>query len=171
MMNQVEYLGMNINSRGMSLVQGKVQAIQEAPAPQDVSQLQSFIGMINYYQRYIPNLSSILAPLHVLLRKGSKWVWQKEQEEAFTKAKECCHQIYCWLHYDPSKELVLSCDVSSYGVGAVLSPIMPGGTEQPIAYASRTLSVAERNYSHLDKEAMAIIFGIKNSRFKVITNH
>ena len=117
MMNQVEYLGMNINSRGMSPVQGKVQA----PAPQDVSQLQSFIGMINYYQRYIPNLSSILAPLHVLLRKGSKWVWQKEQEEAFTKAKEMLSSDMLLLHYDPSKELVLSCDASPYGVGAVLS--------------------------------------------------
>ena len=102
MMNQVEYLGMNINSRGMSPVQGKVQAIQEASAPQDVSQLWSFIGMINYYQRYIPNLSSIL---HVLLRKGSKWVWQKEQEKAFTKAKEMLSSDMLLVHYDPPKEL------------------------------------------------------------------
>ena len=178
MMNQVEYLGMNINSRGMSPVQGKVQAIQEAPAPQDVSQLWSFIGMINYYQRYIPNLSSILAPLHVLLRKGSKWVWQKEQEEAFTKAKEMLSSDMLLVHYDPSKELVLSCDASPYGVGAVLSHIMPGGTEQPIAYASRTLSFAEHNYSHLDKEALAIIFGIKkfhqycySRSFKIKSDH
>ena len=92
--------------------------------------------MINYYQRYIPNLSSILAPLHVLLRKGSKWVWQKEQEEAFTKAKEMLSSDMLLVHYDPSKELVLSCDASPYGVGAALSHIMPGGTEQPIAYAS-----------------------------------
>ena len=96
MMNQVEYLGMNINSRGMSPVQGKVQAIQEAPAPQDVSQLQSFIGMINYYQRCIPNLSSILAPLHVLLRKDLSGFGRRNRRRHLRKPRKCCHQICCW---------------------------------------------------------------------------
>ena len=106
-------------------------------------------------------MSSILAPLHVLLRKGSTWTWQKEQEEAFKKVKEMLSSDMLLVHYHPSKELVLSCDASPYGVGAVLSHIMPGGIEQPIAYASRTLRIAECNYSHLDKEALAIIFGVK----------
>ena len=95
MMNQVEYLGMNISGKGMSPVVDKLQAIQEAPTSQDVSQLRSFIGIINYYLRYIPHLSSILAPLHVLLRKGSTWTWQKEQEEAFKKAWKCCSLWIC----------------------------------------------------------------------------
>ena len=87
MMNPVEYLGMqNISNKGTCPVLDNVQAIQEAPAPQDVSQLRSFIGTINHCRRYIPHLSSILAPLHVLLRKGSTWTWQKEQEEPFKKA-------------------------------------------------------------------------------------
>ena len=71
-------------------------------------------------------MSSILAPLHALSRKGSTWTWQKEQEEAFKKAKEILSSGMLLVHYDP-KELVLSCGASPYGVGAVLSHIMRGG--------------------------------------------
>ena len=97
---------------------------------------------------------------------------QKEQEEVFKKAKEMLSLEMLLVDYDPSKELVLSGNASPYG--AVLSHIMPGGIEQPIAYDSRTLSIAECNYSHLDKKTLAIIFGVKKfheySKFKVITN-
>ena len=82
------------------------------------------------------------------------------------------------VYYDPSKELVLSCDASPYGVGAILSHIMPGGIEQPTAYASQTLSTAECNYSNLDKEALAIIFGVNKFHqycygrpFKIQSDH
>ena len=133
---------------------------------------------LNYYQRYIPHLSSILAPLHVLLRRGSTRTWQKEQEEAFKKAKAMLSSDMLLVHYDPSKELVLSCDASPYGVGAILSHVMPGGIEQPTAYASRTLSIAECNYSHLDKETLVIIFGVKKFHqycyghpFKIRSDH
>ena len=139
----------------------KVDAIRNAPEPKDVSQLRAFLGMLNYYHRFLPDVATILEPLHQLLRKGSKWQWQREQQEAFAKSKELLQSAELLVHFDPAKELVLATDASDYGVGAVLSHKMEGGTERPIGYMSRSLNGAERNYSTLEKEALAIIFGVK----------
>ena len=94
--------------------------------------------------------------------KRSTWQWREEQREAFAKSKELLQSAELIVHFDPGKELVLVTDASNYGVGAVLSHKMEGGTERPIGYMSRSLNGAERNYSTLEKEALAIIFGVKN---------
>ena len=109
----------------------------------------------------MPDVATVLEPLHQLLRKGSKWQWLKEQQEAFEEAKELLQSVELLVHFDPSKELILATDVSDYGVGAVLSHMVEGGAERPIGYMSRSLNAAERNYSTVEKEALAIIFGVK----------
>ena len=88
-------------------------------------------------------------------------MWNKAQEYAFIEAKEALQSDALLLHFDPNKPLVLACDTSPYGCGAVLSHQMPDGTERSIAYASRSLSVAEKNYSQLDREGLNLIFGVK----------
>ena len=157
MQPEVTYCGYVISGDGIQPLAAKVDAIRNAPEPKDVSQLRA-LGMLNYYHRFLPDVATILEPLHQLLRKGSKWQWQKEQQEAFAKSKELL-----LVHFDPAKELVLATDASDYGVGAVLSHKMEGGTERPVGYMSRSLNGAERNYSTLEKEleALAIIFGVK----------
>ena len=117
--------------------------------------------MINYYQIFLPNLSNVLAPLHELLRKETRWHWGKEQMQAFQKSKDFLKSSRLFVHYDGQKKLTLACDASQYGLGAVLSHRMDDGSEYPIAYASRTLSNAERNYSNLEREALALVFGVK----------
>ena len=139
----------------------KVQAIMEAPQPVDITQLKSFLGMLNYYGKFLPNLSTHLAPFYQLLRKHSHWTWGPEQKVAFQKAKSMLTSSKVLTHYDPAKPLTLSCDASPYGVGAVLSHQMGEG-EHPIAFASRSLAPAEKNYSQIDKEALAIVFGVKH---------
>ena len=127
---------------------------------------------------FMLNLSSTLEPLHQLLRKDVCWKWGTEQQAAFEKAKNLLQSSDVLVHYDPEKELVVSCVASPYGVGAVLAHVMEDGSERPITYASRTLSTAERNYDHLDKEALAVVFALKKfhqflygRHFKIYTDH
>ena len=157
----VEYLGYKITAQGLQPTLDKVKAVQNAPAPQDVSQLKLFIGLVNYYGKFLPDLSSVLAPLYRLFQKGMKWVWGDEQQKAFEEVKKLLTSECLLAHYDPNKELLLACDASPYGLGAVLSHCSEDGQEQLIAFASRTLAPDERNYSQLEKEALAIVFAVK----------
>ena len=118
--------------------------------------LNLFLGMINYYSKLCGNLIDILSPLCMLLHKNTPWHWGKEQSKAFATVRDCLSSDTLLTHYDPKKELTLTCDASPEGVGAILS-----NGKQPIAYASRTLSSVERNYAQIDREGPSIIYGIK----------
>ena len=157
----VEYLGHRIDAQGLHPTLAKVQAVKDAPAFTDVTKLKSFLGIINYYRKFLPDLSSVLAPLNELLQKGHKWNWTSNQQVAFEKAKRLLQSSSLLVHYDPAKQLILACDASPYGIGAVLSQCQDDGFERPVAFASRSLSAAEKNYSHLEKEGLAVVFGVK----------
>ncbi|XP_038139940.1 uncharacterized protein K02A2.6-like [Cyprinodon tularosa] len=159
--NEVEYLGHIINAEGLHPVQSKIKAIEEAPQPTTVTELKAYLGLLNYYNKFLPNLATHLAPLHQLLKKGAQWAWNKEQEDAFRLSKQMLKSAKVLSHYSADRELVLACDASPYGVGAILSHIMEDGSEKPLGFMSRTLTPAEKRYSQLDKEGLAIMFGIK----------
>ncbi|KAJ8351825.1 hypothetical protein SKAU_G00233010 [Synaphobranchus kaupii] len=167
----VEYLGHKIDANGLHPTTGKVQAIADAPAPQDTTELKSFLGMINYYHKFLPNAATVLAPLHHLLRKNVPWRWNVEQEAAFKASKQLLQSSNLLVHFDSQKPLVVACDASPYGIGAVLSHVMEDGTERPITFASRSLAPAEWNYSQLEKEALAIIFAVKKFHHYIYGHH
>ena len=176
--NSVEYLGYLITAEGVHTTSKKVEAVVEVPAPQNVSELRSFLGLLNYYGKFIPNLASILHPLHSLLRSGQPWNWSHCCQRAFETAKKSLVEAPLLAHYDQDLPIALAGDASTYGVGAVISHKMPDGTERPLAFASRTLSASERNYSQVEKEALSLIFGIKRfhqylygCHFTLITDH
>uniref|UniRef100_A0A4W5R0Y7 Reverse transcriptase/retrotransposon-derived protein RNase H-like domain-containing protein n=1 Tax=Hucho hucho TaxID=62062 RepID=A0A4W5R0Y7_9TELE len=156
----------------------KVKAVAEAPSPQNMSQLRSFLGLLTYYAKFVPNLANMLKPLHELLNKTKQWKWTDRCEEAFKKVKTALAQSEALTHFNPNLPLQLACDASPYGVGAVVSHIMPSGEERPIAFASRTLSKAESNYAQIEREALAIVFGVKKFHqflfgrlFTLLTDH
>ena len=174
----IKYLGHMLTADGIKPLQNKVDAIKNARRPGNISELKSFLGMVNYYGKFVPNLSSKLHPLYELLQHTMEWKWCTKCEEAFTYAKTMLASDHVLVHYDPSKPLVLSVDASPYGLGAVLSHKLEDGSEKPIAYASRTLTVAEKNYAQIDKEGLAIVFGVKKFHlylygrdFTLITDH
>ena len=100
-----------------------------------------------------------------MLRKGSHWSGKVTQHEAFQEAKKALQADSLLVHYDSSKQLLLACDASPKGVGVVLSHIME---ERPITYASQTLISAEQGYSQLEKEGLAIVFGVKKFHWPTI---
>jgi predicted aspartyl protease len=157
----LECLGYRIDKTGIYPVEAKVKAVQEAPAPTSVTELKAYLGLLNFYGKFIPNLSTELEPLYQLLRKNQRWKWHTEQIRAFERSKTLLQSATVLVHYDPNKKLTVSCDASPYGVGAVLSHEMPDGSERPIAFASRTLTSAEKKYSQLDKEGLAVVFAVK----------
>ena len=144
-----------------------------------MSQLKSFLGLItcNFYSRFLPNLSTLLAPLHTLLQKNTPWKWGPPQQKAFNSAKNSLSSSPTLTHYSSNQPLVVSCDASSYGIGIVLAH-PKDGSMQPIAFASRTLSIAEKNYAQVDREGLAIIFAVLKFRqyllsrqFEIGTDH
>ena len=147
--DSVEYLGHEINQEGIQALEKKVIAIKQAPTPKTVEQLESFLGMINYYVKFIPNLSSIAAPLNQLRHKNRLWQWESQEETAFQKLKELV-PAKVLVHYNPQLSVKLDCDASSTGIGAVLSHQMLDGTERPIAFVSRSLTKAEQNYLQIE---------------------
>lgn len=156
----IEYLGHVISDGSLRPNDKKVEAVLKAVPPRNVNQLQSFIGMVNYYAKFISNLSSELHPLYKLLKKGTHFEWNDEQNEAFEKCKRLLASNNVLALYDPTKEIIISCDASPYGIGCVLSQIFDK-VEKPVLFASSSLSPAEKNYSQVHREALAVVFSVK----------
>ena len=150
----MSFLGYDINSNGIHVSEEKVAAISKLERPDNVKKLQSFLGMLNQYSKFIEGYASIMNVLFKLLRKDVKWIWTSDCEKAFNTAKECLKSKSVLMCYDPQLPLKLSCDASPVGVGSVISQVLPDKSVRPIAYASRVLNQAEINYSQIDKEAL-----------------
>ena len=178
MLKSVSYLGHVISSEGLRTGDLKVKALVDAPHPRDLTELRSFLGMVTYYGKFLPNLATVLSPLYRLLRHSVSWCWGTKQARAFSRVKKLLQSNRVLTHFDDQLPLLLECDASPYGLGAVLSHRMPDGMERPVCFTSRTLTKAEQNYSHLDKEALAIVFGVRKYHqylygrpFEIKTDH
>ena len=159
MASEAQYLGHKIDQEGIHALGDILKAVQDAPAPTNMSELRSYLGMVNHYGRFLHDVATTLAPLHDLLKKDAKWTWGPKQQESFNHTKQMLCSPEVVVHYATSKPLLLICDASPYGVGAVLAHQMEDGSEHPIAYHSRSLAQSERNYAQIDREALAIISG------------
>jgi hypothetical protein len=157
----VTYLGYVINKEGLHTSPDKVKAIIDSPEPTNITEVKRFLGVVNYYRSFIPNASSIMSPLHELLRAGAEWQWGERQRSAVRRVKRELVSERTLAHFDPAARLELAVDAGPAGLGAVLSLRDRTGLERPLAFASRSLTPSERNYSQIQKEATAIIFGVK----------
>ena len=165
-LKEITYLGYRVTADGIYPTNEKIKAILNAPPPKNITQLQAFLGLLNFYRSFIPNASSVLESLNKLLRKDVEWHWEDEQNKAFNESKSILLNSDCLVHYDPRLPIVVSADSSSYGLGCAISHVI-NGIERPISFASRTLTPAERNYSQLEREALALIYALKQFHFYI----
>ncbi|KAJ3659856.1 hypothetical protein Zmor_011519 [Zophobas morio] len=160
---QVKVLGHIVSSDVIRPDPEKLAAIKNFPQPKSIKQLQSFLGLANYYRKFIGNFSKIASPLHKLLKHNSKFKWETDQERAFNSLKtELCGSPVL-THFNPKIGCELRADASKEGLGVILLQ-ESAGQMHPIAYASRTLTTAEKNYSITELEALAVLYGLTHFR-------
>lgn len=171
---EVLYLGHILSDKGILPDPSKSDVMKNYPIPSNADEVRRFVAFANYYRKFIPNFSSITVPLNRLLKKDVKFEFNKDCETAFTTIKEILTSPKILQFPNFEKDFILRTDASGFAIGAVLS----NNDDRPIAYASKTLNKAEKNYSTIEKELLAIVWAVKHYRpylfgrhFKILTDH
>jgi hypothetical protein len=158
--SEVNFLGHVISAGGVAVQQHKVDAIAQWPRPQCVSDVRRFLGLTGYYRRFVAGHSSISAPLSDLTCKDTPFIWGEKEEAAFEQLKAALASAPVLVTPDNSKPYVLHTDASGYAVGASLSQMTDRGL-QPVAFMSKKMNAAQRNYSVHEWELLAVMEALK----------
>ena len=158
--SQINYCGHSITEEGIGKTDKHIRAVAQAPRPKSVDEVRTFLGMVAYYSKFIPDAATLTFPLRQLLCKNRKFYWSDTCESSFLKIKEELSSDRVLVPFNPDHQIVVACDASPTGISGILSHRI-NGVEKPVAYASRSLTAAERNYSQLDREATAIYWSVQ----------
>ncbi|XP_060076924.1 uncharacterized protein K02A2.6-like [Ylistrum balloti] len=156
-LKSVTYLGHVISAEGLKVDPAKIKAIVDMPTPTDKAAIQRLLGMVNYVQKFAPNISQVTTILRNLLKNENEFCWEDSiHGECFEKIKTMLSDTPVLRYFDPGKPITLQCDASEAGLGACLMQ-----DDHPVAYASRALTTTERNYAQIEKELLAVVFGLE----------
>lgn len=153
---EVRFLGFMVSASGIRADPTKVSAVKDWPRPTTAKGVQRFLGMCAFYHKFIRSLSTIAAPLYALTAKNCPFIWKDDEEEAFCRLKTCLTDIPALAYPNPNLPYEMHTDASYIGLGAVLVQ-----ETRPVAFASRTLTSAERNYHTTEKECLAVIWALR----------
>ena len=154
--SQISFYGAIFTAQGMRPDPAKVQALQDLPAPQNPKQLQSFLGLINYLQPFLPNLASKTT---FLREQVTNWDWNPSTNQAFNSLKSWISNMLLkttLMYYDHTKPLILQTDASEYGLGTALIQ-----NNRPIVFASKTLTDVETSFANIERECLSVVFGLE----------
>ena len=179
--NEIQFLGHLIKERQLHPDERNVKAVMDFPRPKDLTGVRGFLGLVGHYRRFIPNFANKSTALRNLLKKGEEFIWTKAQEDAFVELREMITKRPVLGLPDFSKPFRLSTDASNAGISAILSQIDESGKElYVIGYRSRALRGSEENYSTIEKEMLAIVYGLQKFDyylmgttlpFEIVTDH
>lgn len=173
---QILYLGHIISSEGILPDPEKVNIMLNYPTPKDANETKRFVAFANYYRKFIKNFADIATPLNQLSKKGVKFIWSEQCQKSFETLKRVLVKppILQYPDFSDKNQFILRTDASGFALGAVLS----NKNDKPVAYASRTLNRAERNYCTIEKELLGICWAVKKFRpylfgrkFQILTDH
>lgn len=171
--DSVSFMGHVISKSGIHTDPRKVKAICDLPTPKITKDIRRILGMVQYMSRFVPNLTDIVMPMQNLLKNDVPFNWSETQQSSFEKMKEAIVNSPTLAIFNDKKDLTLENDASEYGLGSVL--LQEG---KPLGFASRTLTSAEQNYAQIEKEMLAVTFGLKKFHqftygrpVNVITDH
>ena len=166
--SSVNYLGFDISHGRCSPSADKIQAMIEMRSPTSRKELQSFIGLITYYRRFVPNFAKTAIPLYNLLNADKPWEWGANQESAAQALRTALAKATSLMLPDFDQQFTVTTDASAQGLGAILSQQQLGGSEHPICYISRRTTPPEANYSATDLECLAVKWALSKLRYYLI---
>ena len=150
---KIAFYGKMFTQRGIEPDPAKIQGITDMPPPRNIKELQSFLGMVNFMQPFIPHLSHHSSPLRMMLKKENEFVWTKQENSSFQQIKTLIRKTSFLSYYDRHKPVIVQADASQYGIGAAL--IQDG---KPVAFASKSLSATEQRYANIEREMLSVVF-------------
>ncbi len=168
--SQISYLGYLFSKDGMAVDPGKTKVITEATPPKNAKKLKSFLGLCQFYKKFIRNFSIIASPLYNLLRQDQTYSWDDRCQQAFETLKQALVSPPILVYPDMDKPFILSTDASDEAISYILSQKDEHGRERVISFSGRSLTGPERRYIITEKEALAVIQGIKCFR-EYLTGH
>ena len=175
--SEISFFGFKVSAQGVRAEESKIQAVKDFKEPSNVGEIRSFLGIVNFLSKFVPNLATEAEPIRRLTRQGTPWRWGYEQQRAFCNLKDRIADGRTLAHFDPGAKTILTVDASPVGVGALLAQETKQGIK-PIAYASRTLTSVERKYSQTEREALAVVWGCEKFHlylsgidFEIHTDH
>src|SRR5258708_7359461 len=161
-MDTVEYLGFILSPKGLQMDPTKVSTIQDWPEPRKVRDVQAFLGFANFYWRFIHDYSETTLPLNHLCKKSTTWHFGAEEAKAFQNLKKAFGSTPVLAHWAPDLPMMVEMDTSNCAIAGILSVTTEDGEIRPVAFYSRTLQSAERNYDMHNKELLAIYEAFKS---------
>lgn len=163
----VNFYGHTLTSEGIKPSANKLEAIRNIQTPNDAKELLSILGMITYLNRYSTKLAELTAPLRELTKKNTHFRWEQRHQDALDRIKEelCSVPIMSYYDPDPNTTTILQCDASQEGLGAWIRQIDSDGNERIIAMSSRTLTDTEKRYSNIERECLAVTYGLEKFEY------
>lgn len=178
---ETKFLGMMVSTSGLRMDPQKTAAISSWQAPQNTKDVRAFLGLVNFYRRFIGQFSTIARPMNNLLKKDAKWDWTAKEQQSFEDLKQAVCTAPVLQHFDPTRRTIVETDSSDWTMGGVLSQYDDQQILRPVAYYSKNLCPAEVNYPIYDKELLAIVTALEQWRaelhacqdvpFTVFTDH